>query len=551
MRLSRTQKINILCVIFFCVFGLTLSLIFLAPVRPDEILWLHISSRALYERFQMHHYYPTCLIQPWEIPWVFLPGRILVSLFHPTDLIQFRIITLLIYVSIIAVLSGIAVLINRSLNRLHVATLVTAFLSLGVFPFAMMNLRPEASIALGILLLFLFFMLARRLSSSGTKVLLVLAFLLVCSWLFSAHPKTVLFLPAIVIMAVCIQLGVKARILLTSMALIMAAQSFIMWEKNYVRCAGNRSLTAFHRIHAVLPRDIIRQPLYSFERMENNLSLTPERYLENHLFQDKYVFLRPKFLRDKNFPKEILGFTNSIIQIFIFGLFFLTVFAAGSIFYKKQSSAKIGAPVWVALAIGAGVCASMALKSFVHIYEVPFAWPLLLLVSGVILLSANMQSIRKYAAACVLLPIIIGIGSQAVMHMQLGGPIVQQSKETNKMRVRFAPVLGHANIEKTVRQAAAKCDIPLDKTGQNIVTDFFTYLTAQDTHRPITLSFLSYKSQFRNPLWLKELRNSSGILVRCGHLHPLIRQYSVRTRNICCISEKTLKEKILPGYAFP
>lgn len=526
-----------------------------------------VGGRALYNGMKFQHFYYECAKhQTWDVPWLFVPARVLVSLAHPETVIGFRIQGTTIYILIIAVLSSIVKLLFNRVQCLHVTAAMTALLSLGVFPYAMVRMRPESSLALAILLALLLFLLSRKVQSKYQYITLGLLFLLDCSWFLSTHPKAVLYFPAIAVMAVLFRTDSQLiRYCYLVIVTCMCLQSTVMW-KNYIHCEGSQRIERLHTQHALNQIDALwKSPNHVWDVVQKNISKA-NLYIDGHLFKKIYhpTDSKGKELKlFKYFPEQAFSNYkwNGLLNFLIKTLVYCSVIAAvtGIILIISNFTRYVGplSQMWVLVAFLPSIGALIAVKSSIIEYEPVFIWAQLALLAAVALLNVQNNYLRMQCGAAVLsLIVLISLCSQiyAAHHLfQYYNVFSQKISVINSQKISEAQKLSVASISQSmsniidkkddIRGLAQDCGIKNSDRDLTLIVDSITYMPLHSfLVKHLIIDIKRHNSPIPYRLYLEQ-PGSLGIVMLCRNMPKYLLSAAIRSGNVCCVSSDFTQPK--------
>lgn len=547
--MGHTLHLNkLLCVILLSSFICTAAMTFFHTISYDEVAWFYIAGRALYNGYQMQHFYMECKSHlTWDIPWLLLPGRTAASFFHPDTLIQFRVMGVAIYFSLVAVITCIAYVLFRPTRLLPILAGIAATLSLGVLPYMMVSVRPDSSVALGITLLYLTFCISRKKPTIRYWVLLPIIFLLLCSWVLSLHPKSLLFAPALAFMAFFLPFRFRVtRFVYLAVIIWMTIQSYAMWQ-NFIDCPGNIVVSSIQRNHAISFVQAAEDPSTAAYKFLDNLKRV-DRYFSAHLFQKNYHFLNNKgnpirnlssWLPANLFPLPTAAPLNILITLMALSIGLLALGSFLSSCYKIMCKNDMpSAEWWVIVLFGISLIGFIGVKSVIVEYEGAFVWPIVILIAVVMILYHHAFPLNnKFVLWFINALVMVSITSQAYAAMHLW-PYVQEQYRIQNRQLVFFPSYRQDNIT----HATKLCGIGEDESHK-IIVDNTTYLSFMH-HEQVIMARDMAKKHFLGRDLQKYIQAMYPIemIIKCNFMPKKFRKYSTKVGGICCLSARDLQE---------
>lgn len=500
------------------------------PVYSDEVAWLQINARALQDGLRMNHYMFQCSSHRlWDIPWGLAPGRVLSSWLHPATPMQMRLWGGGYYLCLI----GLLAILMRDMLRvrwLYAVAGAAALMSFGVLPYAMVSVRPESVMAVGLMLLYV----AKHKGKALHPLLYSLLVLLFCSWFLSIHPKAILFVPALLAMAFCLPVGRAVRAVWLACIAAMAWQAYAMWQP-FLSCPEVPSHNQAQLSHGAQLMAVFDAPLAYLWQFLAHLGSVPSNYILPNLFVPSYLY-RGNWMPPQMFPGGLSAMMNLGIVIVIAAILVLAVAGAVAAFRRA------GSDLCIAGLLAAALLLVMGNKTEGTGYEAPLVWPVFLLICLLCVKQLHEKASREgYYAFMALL--LVSVASQAML-IAYTAPYVRSNLQIHTDNGQVArqgytqSVLGYGYREERIREAARLCHI--DAASRNVLVDDITYLALQNTVTP--LNAMSYHRPIdRSGLRYLQAVQSSGAVMRCDRFSPELRGLLREKDGICCMDRESIQ----------
>lgn len=548
------------CWLVLGLFCITFAASLFVPVYTDEIVIKIAAVRVLLDGFELSSLFPQCgPVSSSHIPLTWIPGAVIDWAMYGnlTEPIQLRIAGMSLFVVWLGMMLWVILSRFRAdISSMHIATVLIAFITLGVLPFLMVLSRSEQPLLLGLTLICIlpYFVAHYQPRTNLTWILLVVIFCIATSYMFSSHPKTFYFIPLLVISALHLSVTSKriwiSFVLFAGLSLI--SYESLMFSISRLHCTDAPILNAIFKSQGVSIARLLEAPKEFFLAGFHNLAQS-YKYFKNILFEWHYP---SDWLPSSHDQK--LGWFSSLIDVVV-SLIYLSiagyaVFALAKKIRVNLKEKRFDSGTTIPLALFAGIFFCSFFLTSKNFYESSLILPLLLLL--VVLLLPTSLEANKVCRICPLLfktLLIASIASQLNLIITFtayipypwlaGGQVVGQE-------LSISP-FNYIETRQEVIDAAANCDIKVGALNQHLVIDDATYFPFKDVYRPFHALYVSRafgKDIGDNNFFpfLKE-KNSAGVITNCGSLSPMLLKFSKRHTNYCCISQQdinTLGSKI-------
>lgn len=523
-------------------FAVTLLLSVFLPIYTDEVGWKILQARFFLDGGVNINLFPQCGAPFATAPaWFMVPARafdawLYGDLVPPLQLRFMGIASFLLWLAVAGWLLSRAV--GQTVGGLSLVSLTVAFVGLGVMPFLMVINRPEQPLLIGLTVLMLAPLVAanhrarwpRDAAMAGGTVAL-------CVFLFSQHPKSLLFLP---LMAAAIFFLVERWSLRAAAYVALgyfALGTYGYWAARN-QCPGDPVLAKAIATQLVPVSAILSDPLGSAVRMADN-ALHSWQWPRSTLFW--YYYGSDWFPRTETLGAVAIAVT--IAGIVILSVLFLVIaIELGALGLAAWRGRVLSKRFVIALAVVGSISALSMLQDYKGFYEAKLIMPLLMM-TALIGLSPDLHArhslfARRFGLAVICLSLV----SQAVLwrsvapHLDAfmsGGYIAGQGKSFS--------AFDYDRTAAEVLDTARLCGLPASG-ARHLVIDDLTYPALAGAYRPFHISFIS------NPgagmlddadgttllNWLAGA-HAAGIVAGCHLLPEDLRVQARRNGPFCCI----------------
>jgi hypothetical protein len=534
------------------LFCAVLILSLFVPVYVDEISIGIVPVRELLDGFRIYSLFPQCGPDSWSVPWALYPSAIIDHLIYGymSQPIYIRLMGGALFVAWLGMLWWFATIRpGRGNSLLSTATGIIAFVSLGVLPFLMVLNRGEQTLLLGVTFFCLMPHIAGRLQlgSRWTTVLLVFIYFVAASYLLASHPKSLFFLPVMVVSALQTAAASGKRwlgiALLASLAWV-GYDSFNLWTSR-MSCPGAPLLDAVFKSQSLQIGELFTDPVQFILSGLHNLAHSYV-YIKNALFELQYQsdWLPPSH-------SNRLSWLSALSDLLVSPIYVLTVlYLIYALALRLLHALRAGKLEWdcsMAIAVFVGVAACSFFTISKNFYESSLILPLVLLMA-VLMQSpigspdngSRMKSVRLIvlltasilSQANLLLTFIPYVGTTWLE----GGRLAEQS-------LSISP-FNFDKVRKDIESAAARCGIKTGNVNTHLVIDNSTYFPFKHADRPLNLSFITKFSGKdigeENLVSILKQRKSAGVITSCDKLPPSLLSLATETGNYCCILPESI-----------
>ncbi len=518
-------------------------LAFYVPVYVDEILLPMITSRGGFDSWRLVSLRPICTeVFGTPIPLSLMPGRALAWLSHseintPSRIRLYGIGSFFAWLC--ATVYGLCRYSNKTSKTpiTVVAMLVACMACLGLMPFMAVLTRVETLMALAISF-YTFYPFALRENKMGPVryYAAICLFLIVTSWFFSAHPKSLIFAPLLVPSLVLIKrqrprLGV-AMIALT---LLMGAQALALWIQQ-LSCSVSYDIVVKLNNWAVLPTALLN-PFDAFMRMSAGV-LSLSRYGSSLLFSDSYNTLWLPSTR-MTALHDVVNVMLALTVACIFMAIPKLLLQSWTKIEKRKDcfTLEFCMPALLFICI-MGIAAVETEKNF---YDMTLVGLVGILCFTMQVLQA--RALQKYTWFFPALGALACISLSTLLYTFQMLPDVSRYALPNgelTWQYKSQSVLRYDENAQHIRQFAKQCGLDIENPGmRHLVIDMFTYFPLQTVAEPIY--------EFKYGVSPVQNLDASGAIGLCRNFPPEVQKISMKNENLCCATAGALKN--LPGDA--
>lgn len=539
-----------------CLFVITMALSLFVPTYTDEITSKIARIQVIFDGFELTSLFPQCGADiSLPVPLTWYPSAFLDWLIygHVTNPIFLRVIGVSTFMLWLGML---ALFMRRHLkaqgNSLYLLAGLLAITSLGTLPFMLALNRSEQVLLVGLTLVCLlpFDLGQRRVESPWYWLLLVGAFFLMVSYMFSSHPKTFFFVPLILVSA--IHLSVASRRVWVGVILLggvgwICFESLLFWNKR-MYCPDAPILDAILRSHNLSIGSMLTSPQDFFVNGMKNL-ISDWRYLDNILFHSAYQSdWLPRSEKQKH-DLFTLGVNLGVVIVYLvcISYIFLAIVKRVHVAWLER---KFEVGTTIPLTLLFCVISTSFLMSSRNFYESSLILPLLILLA--LILSLDSQVLKDKAVRYPYLIgflLIVSIASQLNLYRTFSNAAFtswQKGGQVEDQPLSVAAV-GYGEVREDILHAAAQCGIQAGGVNSHLVVDDSTYLTFSKAYRPIHAGYIGgfFGGDIGDEKYFSFLKQqkSAGLITRCDKLSPFVRGVSTESSSYCCISEQDINKR--------
>lgn len=525
-------------------FAVTMGLSVLVPIYNDEVGWKIITTRFLLDGGTMISLFPRCdatfLTDP---PWFMVPVRIAEAwTYADLSLFQIRamgVLSLGLWVAVtLALLARIA---RPVLPGVRLPAVILGVLGFGALPFLLVINRPEQPLLIGLTLLLLVPLVLPGTRGRWTDAAAMLGVLLVSAVLFASHPKSLVFMPLILVALFLTARAWWSRAAGTAGLTLLAAQTYAFWT-HFNACPGD---PAFHRFLAeqmVTLGELASDPLGTGREIVKNLINIP---YYGHALKVPVGLPMPWLPPFPDIPRWLADAVTLAIRIILAGGVAIAAWAVLTRLRRSWRERRPDPRLLLSLACFLSLIALSGLQTVKHFYEIGLVGPLAVVATLVALPPPRRPFAARAGRAYAVALMVVSLVSQLVLWTAMlsrpldyyvaGGYLPEQE------RISVSPYRYGAQAAK-IRATARACQIDLDRRPRHLVTDDLTYPALVDSYLPFNIFYIERGSRWPEARLsgaelLEFLRawRSEGLVVGCHMLPAELRGAAVRVGDFCCM----------------
>lgn len=517
-------------------------LFFYIPIYPDEIGYQFINSRFTFAGLSYSGIFPQCLkSQNLSVPWFQWPARILTSglYYKIQSIFVFRITGILSAIGVLAMISATSYKLLKTNNTIIQIIVFILFFSIGVNPFIMIFNRPEMLLLMIVAwLAFICFYNFRSIS------LFWLSHFFFISLFYSLHPKSLVFLPLIILSTlVCLDRKNSSHIfkgLILSLLLIFTFQSYNLYSKSS-SCPESTSIAEINSSQYLTPtKDLIKHPSILLKQATLNIA-SYSKYITDNNFKKVYpVFWLPSTL------EEHINLTNSM-NLILSILFHFTVIVTFIVSIIVAIKGKQRLIRFLPLSLTISTISLFAIQTAKHFYELPLIWGIhLVTIVCILLLTTSPENKRINRMFRFLLHAGAGVGFfSLILLFSIFAQVLTTPPGYTGPNLNIVQY-NHKAIEQKIEQIKKAC--PINPSKKILVDDIF-YFPLKKFRNVSSASYFSwasyaeYGTRFNNEKFnmsvLKSL-NVGTVFQDCASMNsvPVWKKLSHAEDGLCCFNIK-------------
>lgn len=518
---------------FFLMTALTLFCSFWLPMYIDDVMYPITTARAGYDGWRIIGVVPQCK-QNFDTPigLLLFPGRLISWLsYYPIN--TPGMVRLWGVGTLVAWTLGFAWMCRKCGSGMSWRAMLALTVSLnfiGVLPFMATITRPETFMALAVAFFALvpFYKGARE---GKAHYALLGMYLLVASWLFATHPKTLFFAPlGLYSMWRIRRPGLVGWV---SMGLVLGIV-FQAYQFSAYRniCPGDLFYQTFMARAVLDPQQLFDDPAAFMTWFIHGLR-TSVVYVQVILFAKEYTSGWLPMME----VMRMHAAANMLIWAMILGIMAFWAVSFGKISVVAWKTRGFLKPDFVVpVLLLAGMVLTTAFKLSKNFYDVIMVWFVGDCLTMIFLM--NRPALTSGRAGKVLLGAVMGVsflcqGLMVYTYWNLDE--VNRGADINgviKDQYKSVSILDYDVREKRIVDFAAKCHIRT-KNNNHLIVDMFTYLPFKASYKPVYVEHLR-----TNLLAFARSTHSTGLVTLCRSLPLDHQKRSVQEEGLCCMSRR-------------
>ena len=518
-----------------------LCLGFYIPIFSDEITWKMIMARLWSDLGMSIHMFPQCG-KPFTVshPLLFLPFRALDSWLYEdlTNLFKLRILGGINFIFWI----GATWLLCKKLFKANSIVSNLSFLGaifvccLGVLPFGMLMNRPEQPLLISLTLLLLLPFLQDK--TTKQRGLLIFSYLFLSLFFLSQHPKSLIFLPVLLIILKNLSILKKGKIGSLLVVLLAAVTSYLFWSEK-LSCPMSFNYEQVFASFGLSPRNFFKDPIWwNLKQIIKNM-IGGWSYFGNILFSKSYM---ANWLP----PNNHMGYGSHLINCFIVIIF--SCFTLASIVFCIQvlSQRKKQYLESTPFQIGCSLIFSLIFITIIQTtknqYESHLMIPLLTLAT-LLLFASFLENSGKVVKSLNLGITVIGIIASLSVINLIHEFYPFKDKQWTKLGSLdgmnlSVSAFNFKEVENQVMTLKKKCDLGAPEQLRHLVIDDVTYPFFWKSNEPFhalyVMHLIGWGVDDDTSIFLSKHR-SSGVICQCRALDFNLRAAAQKEGDLCCL----------------
>ena len=546
---KRVKLVEVACRnIPYAVIGLFLIVLVsgvFVPVYSDEAVSKWSVSRFLLEDGHLVSFFPQCsTMSDRAVAWVFYPAALLVSTVYanlePLGIRISGIILALIWFALLAY--WCLKQTNDGASALRRFAGLIAFAALGVTPYLLILSRSEQFMTLPIIILCITSLYFKSQKSVAAQTAGAIFFILLTSCFFYVHPKSLFFLPFVIIALWLATQTYHMLIRLTLLAYSVVLFAQVLHESNAIAaCTDAPAMQAILAVNTLLPGMLLSAP-YEFARAAlSNLANFPVRVLSHLTFNP---ISQSGWLPPIQVSSWALVLLNVVIKYLLYAFIVGTHVASLVAFLAQAARGRLRAPALLAGLLASANILNALFFNIQNFYSgtqfVPVAIILtMLLLQDRSVPKSNAISVASYSAISML-----SVFSMVTL-LSLVTPSAVQNSSYQKASLPgqplSIPVFETRSHLESIEKLGASCGLSL-ANSESIVLDHMTYFAFIKDKKPIHVLYVSefgYGGDLNNGRLLPFLRKlrSPGVITRCEWMPMEFRKAQKSDEmGYCCVN---------------
>lgn len=531
-------------VVIALFFFVLMSGIFI-PIYSDEIVTKWNTSRFFLDDRHLLSFFPQCsTMSDRVVSWVFYPAAILVSAIYadlgPLGIRLSGIILSSAWFSLLLLWCFRQTGVSTSALR-RFAGLV-ALSALGVVPYLFALSRSEQFMTLPILILCITALCFKGKKSLSVQSAGAILLLLVVSCFFYVHPKSMFFLPFIL---VALWLTTETfhkvvRIALLAYAILLFAQ--VLHESEAIAaCTDAPAIQSVLAANTLLPGMLFSAPGGFIHAAVSNFINFPDRLLSHLTFNNVF---QSGWLPPMNGNSTYLSVLNQGIRYILYALVAGSHFASLVVFLIQITKRKLTAPILLAALLASTDILNVLFFNIQNFYAGTQFVPISIILTVLLMYSLPVQNLHRSMTAGYVAILILSIFSMTTLLLYITPSVIENShsqKASLPGQPLSIPVFDTQSHLRSIKSLGALCELP-PITSENLVLDHMTYFAYLKQKRPIHVLYVSeigYGGDLTNGRLLPFLKKlgSPGVITRCEWMPKEFKKAEKsNSMGYCCVN---------------
>lgn len=537
-----TERISLIFIgLFFC----TLLSGVVIPLYSDEIVSKWSVSRFFLENQELVSFFPQCTtMSDRAVSWAFYPAASFISAtyghFGPLGIRISGLVLTLTWFGLIAFWCHKQTQDKTSAIKLMAIFIV--FPALGVLPYLLILSRSEQFMTLPILFFCLtacYFKNEKTLEKQGLSSLLLA---LVLSCFFYVHPKSLFFLPFIIVALwwTTETYHKLIRFALLAYTLVLFAQ--VLHESNAIAaCKDAPAMQALLAANTLLPGMLISSPLEFLSAASNNLLNFPEKLLTHLTFNatSQSGWLPPIESNGAGLP-----YLNSTIKYVLYTFIIGTHLASLLALVINIARRKFSRPILLAASLASADIFNALFFNIQNFYSATQFLPISIILAALLVQSLSRPKWHRYVTRLFLVTLILPVFSMTTLLTDVFPALLKNSSSTTAAlpgQPLSIPVFNVQAHLESIEKLGASCRLSPENT-KNLVVDHMTYFAYLNAKKPIHVLYVSefgYGGDLNNGRLLPFLKklDSPGLISRCEWVPLAFRRVQKSDdMGYCCVN---------------
>lgn len=546
-----TDGINFITNAFVVAIGIVVVTGFMVPIYSDEVAYLISRAGLFREDGVVVGLFPQCGSQ-WlsELSAIHYPGALIYSLLYPSNnalLLRASGILVFIFWLIATWLLCRSLFESKGRTAVNVWVMSIGLVFIGVVPYTMLMARPESLLSL-CMVIFAIFAYAGKLSDKicAKNILLIGLFLSLYSLFLYAHPKSVFFIPFVLICAVFFA-RCSGWLGWAFIAFLVVISSISVFKSlSVTQCDGSIYVSKMLSRHVVDYRLAWAEPLNFFFLLIRNFFAAIYFVSKQVVFSSRY---QSSWLAGADIGYWVNNYVNPFLVVLVmvcFVIIFTRVFLLlGRI--KKITVRRESVSLVVCLLLCLSFNMAFYSPSIWNFYSASFVLAVLSLASIMLhsVLSGPIhQSFAiRYADLTIVGFALISLAVFFCVNLPSVYKVFKRGDPFAMGQFISAPVIPADSLVGDIRLLAKKCN--LQEGASRLVIDQGSYSAFGGLKQPI---FSLYISPLNYGKDIKSLRSflanlgSSGVVSRCKYLSQELLDLAYQSHDYCCLSGQMLRK---------
>lgn len=527
--------------LFFC---LLLSGIFV-PIYSDEIVSKWSVARFFLEDRNLVSFFPQCsTMSDRAVSWFFYPAAILVSIIYanlsPLGVRLSGIVLSLGWFALLALWCFKQT--NDKTSAIQRLAGLISFAALGVIPYLLVLSRSEQFMTLPILIFCLTALYFKGEKSLGLQCAGATLLTVVLSCFFYVHPKSLFFLPFLL---VALWLATETyhkliRLALLTYAVILFAQ--VLHDSNAIAaCTDAPAMQAMLAANTLLPGMLFSAPIEFVHAALSNIVNFPDRLL---LHLTLNAVSQSGWLPPIEGNTSFLFFLNLAIKYLLYTFIVGAHLASLLVFIVQTVKRKLSTSILLAALLASADILNAVFFNIQNFYSGTQFLPIAIILTALLLPYFHAPKLQGYLITVYSAILTFSILSMVTLLVLVTPSTIQNSsfeKASLPGQPLSIPVFNAKLHLKSIEKLGASCGLSSGNT-ERMVLDHMTYFAFLNEKKPIHVLYVSefgFGGDLTNGRLLPFLRKlkSPGVITRCEWMPTEFRKaQKSNDLGYCCVN---------------